>query len=345
MTTIDTTRAAKNGRHGTGGEDDPRFPPSTFPIGWFQVGFADDLKPGDVRALRYLGRDLVLWRDEEGTAHVWDAHCAHLGAHLGHGGTVDGNRIRCAFHAWEYGTDGACAKVPYGDGRIHPKARMRTHPLVERNGLLMMWWHPTGEAPTWEIPELPEYGNEGWTGYKPHEWHIATHWQEMIENAVDTSHFHYLHGTETVPTIPEYSFEGHTLHVLASHVFRTPMGPREGFIDTWMHGPGWGTVRIQIKGLAESLFPQALTPVDEGHLHATFSFMSKGRGARAMIGVGLSEEIIRQIDADAPIWEHKLYRPTPRLAQGDGPVIPFRRWAEQFYVHDGIPAATNGAGR
>jgi nitrite reductase/ring-hydroxylating ferredoxin subunit len=332
-------------RTAAGGERDPRYPPSPFPIGWFQVGFADQLKAGEVSPFRAMGRDFVLWRGEDGEPHLMDAHCAHLGAHIGHGGVVVGNCIRCPFHAWEYGADGRCVKVPYGSGRIHPDAGVATHPLVERNGMLLMWWHPRGEAPAWEIPELPEYGDPGWTDYEPHEWHIDTHWQEMVENAVDTSHFHYLHGTEVVPTIPEYSFEGHVLHVKADHVFRTPMGPRQGFIDTHMHGPGWGTVRIEITDLVQILFPQALTPVDVGHLHATFSFMTRGRGARSMLGRALSQEIIAQIDADAPIWEAKLYRPLPRLADGDGPVLPFRRWAEQFYVEDGAAAAAaNGAG-
>jgi 3-ketosteroid 9alpha-monooxygenase subunit A len=323
------------------GEADPRFPPSPFPVGWFQISFADRLAVAEVKPLRYLGRDLVLWRDEDGEAHVADAHCAHLGAHLGYGGTVNGRCIRCPFHAWEYDADGTCSNVPYGDGAISPRARIATHPVAERNGFILMWWDPRGGPPKWAIPALPEYGDENWSRYRPHEWHIATHWQEMIENAVDTSHFHFLHGTEAVPTIPDYSFDGPVLHVLANHVFRTPLGPRPGSIDTRMYGPGWGTVRIQIEGLAEIFFPQALTPVDVGRLHATFSFMARGKGSHGMLGMGLAEEIIRQIDADAPIWEHKLYRPVPRLAQGDGPVVPFRRWAAQFYVENETTA--NGA--
>jgi hypothetical protein len=34
---------------------------------------------------------------------------------------------------------------------------------------------------------------------------------------------------------------------------------------------------------------------------------------------------------DFPIWENKLFRAQPALAEGDGPIAEFRRWAAQFY--------------
>jgi 3-ketosteroid 9alpha-monooxygenase subunit A len=57
-----------------------------FPRGWFVVAFSEDLEPGQVRPARYFDRDLVIWRTGEGEARVFDAHCPHLGAHLGYGG-------------------------------------------------------------------------------------------------------------------------------------------------------------------------------------------------------------------------------------------------------------------
>src|SRR5262249_47971167 len=72
-----------------------------FPFGWFAVAYSDELGAGQVKALRYFGRELVLWRGEDGTARLLDAYCRHLGAHLGHGGRVNGNDIECPFHAWQ----------------------------------------------------------------------------------------------------------------------------------------------------------------------------------------------------------------------------------------------------
>ena len=32
------------------------------------------------------------------------------------------------------------------------------------------------------------------------------------------------------------------------------------------------------------------------------------------------------------MWEHKAYNPRPALAHGDGPIMQYRRWCEQFYA-------------
>ena len=62
-----------------------RFP---FPIpsGWFAVAFSSELEAGEVKPVRYFGKELVLFRTSDGEAHLLDAFCPHLGAHLGHGG-------------------------------------------------------------------------------------------------------------------------------------------------------------------------------------------------------------------------------------------------------------------
>ena len=91
-----------------------RFP---FPIpnGWFVVARADDLLPGETRALYLFSKDLVLYRTASGEPRLVDAHCPHLGAHLGVGGKVEGECLRCPFHGWSFGADGQCVEIPYSD--------------------------------------------------------------------------------------------------------------------------------------------------------------------------------------------------------------------------------------
>jgi 3-ketosteroid 9alpha-monooxygenase subunit A len=73
---------------------------------WFMVGWSPEFPIGEVRPLHYFGEDLVAYRDERGELHVLDAHCKHLGAHIGHGGTVVGDCVQCPFHRWRWGPDG-----------------------------------------------------------------------------------------------------------------------------------------------------------------------------------------------------------------------------------------------
>src|SRR5262249_27024823 len=158
-----------------------------------------ELPPGGVKPLRYFGRDLVLFRTQSGTAHVLDAHCPHMGAHLGHGGQVDGERLVCPFHAWKFDGCGQCTSIPYAR-KVPPKARVAPWPVVEVNGLVMVWFHPEGQVPDWDVPAIPEWGSDEWTPYQKRSWRIKTHNQEMGENSVDQAHFLYVHGTAEMPS-------------------------------------------------------------------------------------------------------------------------------------------------
>src|SRR5262249_47520032 len=106
----------------------PRFPFPAFPTGWFRVADARDLAVGSVRALHCLGQDLVLWRSADGAARVFDAHCPHLGAHLGVGGRMVDGALQCPFHGWRFDAGGACVGAP---GRRAPTAGLRAWAVRE----------------------------------------------------------------------------------------------------------------------------------------------------------------------------------------------------------------------
>ena len=85
-----------------------------IPNGWFAVAWSRELTRATCRPLFYFGQELVLFRTRSGQARVLDAYCPHLGAHLGQGGRVIGETVRCPFHGWQYdGTTGACVHIPY----------------------------------------------------------------------------------------------------------------------------------------------------------------------------------------------------------------------------------------
>ena len=62
--------------------------------GWFQLGWSDTVPPGELVSVTVLGHGLVARRTLAGNLVVTDAHCPHLGAHLGMGCAVgDGLRL------------------------------------------------------------------------------------------------------------------------------------------------------------------------------------------------------------------------------------------------------------
>ncbi|HYM14710.1 MAG TPA: Rieske 2Fe-2S domain-containing protein [Dehalococcoidia bacterium] len=321
---------------------DYRFPIPPFPNGWFQVAYSDELPVNGVMPLEYFGTHLVLWRDAAGAAHVLDAFCPHLGAHLGYGGRVEDGCIRCPFHAWRFNGEGACVEVPYAN-KIPPLAKLDPWHVCEANGLVMVWHHLGGKAPQWDVPRLAEVGSPGWTDYTRRRWKIRSHNQEMGENAVDSAHFKYVHGTPEQP-MTRAEIDGHIFRAKSPVNYTTPQGTVEGGIESTNYGFGFGVVRFT--GIVETMLVSSVTPIDGEYMDVRFSFSVKKLGsADATAGVGRAfiAEIERQLGQDIPIWEHKVMKSRPVLCDGDGPIGVYRRWCKQFYSADAPPAGTDGA--
>ena len=94
-------------------DDEKRYDFGPYPNSWIQIGWSHEVERGQVKPLRCLGRELVIFRGEDGRARVLDAYCPHLGAHLGVGGRVVDNELRCPFHGWQFDGEGTCTRIPY----------------------------------------------------------------------------------------------------------------------------------------------------------------------------------------------------------------------------------------
>jgi 3-ketosteroid 9alpha-monooxygenase subunit A len=322
-----------------------RFPMARYPNGWFSVGYSDELEVGAVKPLKYFGRDLVLFRSESGKVALLDAHCPHLGAHLGHGGKVVGESVQCPFHAWTFDCSGQCSSVPYS-AKIPPRARVASWHVQEHAGMIMAWYHGDGLAPQWELPPVPEFANEEWTTYERRFWKIKTHNQEMAENSVDSAHFLYVHGTVEQPQTNAET-KDHQLHMFSETKMTTPMGKVKGSVESDLYGFGFTLTRF--KGIVETLLVSSATTVDEDYCEIRFAFTVKKlptKDVTKTVGKAFIAEIERQLGQDIPIWENKAYKANPLIVDGDGPIGVFRRWVKQFYSEpkSGLPVIGNGNG-
>jgi 3-ketosteroid 9alpha-monooxygenase subunit A len=319
-----------------------RFPFPAYANGWFRVAYSHELGVGDVVPLYYFGRDLVLFRDEESTPHLLDAHCRHLGAHLGHGGRVEGRGIRCPFHDWLWQGDGSCTDIPYAK-RIPPNAKMRSWPVVEKNGIVLVWHHAGAEAPTFEVPELPQVGHADWSPYEIRRWRVRSRWLDMNENAVDQVHFRYVHGTKTTPDT-QAEIDGHILRCSSRMMLGTPRGDAAGGIDTTDYGPGFQTVHLT--GIVETLMVNTSTPIDDEYTDTSFAYTINTAGdKKKAVGVGAAivKDLEKQMAEDIPIWENKKYYTRPMLCDGDGRFGVYRRWWRQFFAEEDLEAAQRAA--
>ena len=309
-----------------------RYPFPATPDGWFSVGAGADLAPGDVRPVFYLQRDLVVFRGEDGVARVFDAHCPHLGAHLGVGGRVCGDGIACPFHGWRFDGDGQLLEVPGLDRA--PRATAGAWPVCERNGRIFVWHHAGGVPPSYEVVGYrPDEAS--WTPWRCNTYRVRVHVQDLTENIIDRSHFSAVHDMAPPEKDQfEVRFDGPSMVVEQSlKVTSVDVAGYEVQTTTTTCGPGIVAVEVSQDPI-EMLTYITQTPIDEELTEVNLLFSMKALpDGKATESIGeLNDRITNeQFAQDVPIWENKTYRERPMITRIDGPVAQYRRWFRQFY--------------
>lgn len=309
--------------------------PFPIPVGWYFIDYADTLKAGEMRNVFVFDQEWVLFRTESGKPGMTDPYCPHLGAHIGHGGKVCGEHIRCPFHHWEYDTAGWCKSIPYA--KLMPpitkkQAILRALPMVEKYGMMWAWYHPQCEPPSFELPYIPEIEDEtGYTGSRRGSWTADTCIQEIAENGPDVAHLKFLHGAPIIPPV-QTTYEG--------PIMKLDIG--QGYIQGTSYGPGLNVMRFNQHGITATMISYSV-PISREKTQMNMSFRhvdyAEGTPELAaskkvidhMIGAAEGEESAGFESVDFIVWNNKKYRPNPLLCDGDGPVLQFRKWFKQFY--------------
>ena len=299
------------------------MPIPPVPNGWYAIAASADLGQDEVLSISAVDQDLVVFRAEDGSARVLDAYCPHLGAHLGGGRLVNGC-IKCPYHGWEFGDDGHCTSIPYSEGRIPSRARVDSYRVDEKDGFIYFWHHATGGDPFYEVPDVPEVDDPGWS--EPHVFttEMGAALQEMAENNVDYVHLKYVHRR---PQLPGDSSVFSTDGAFSRVVEQLPEG---GEFVRDAYGPGVALLRV---GDLMTIHATT-TPIDRMNcrLHWHFYFPKKLEDVSAALMDGVTGEF--GLMADVPIWRDKVFRDRPVLVKEDGPIAEFRKWYAQFY--DGV---------
>jgi len=299
--------------------DRPEPPP--VPNGWYAIAASADLGLGVVKPAIAVQRELVVYRGDDGAVHTLDAHCPHMGAHLG-GGSVQGDTLACPYHGWRFDGSGDCIEIPYSDARIPSRACVRSYPTVERSGMVLFWFHAGGAAPTYDVPEVQEAGDPAFTDAFVYEAELVASLQEMAENNVDYTHFHFVHRREALnDSTSQFTTDG----PFSTVVERFDI---EGLVFTrYTFGPGMALLRVpDVMTILTST-----TPIDRRHVRLLWHFYLPQHLATSADEImdGVTGEY--GLGADEPIWRDKVFRERPLLVKGDGPITEFRRWYSQFY--------------
>lgn len=158
---------------------------------WQPVALVEELDgPRPVRAVKVLGQDLVLFRDEQGRLGLLDRDCPHRNADLAYGRLEDGG-LRCPFHGWLFDVAGQCLETPAEpeESRLCDRVKQRSYPVVERSGIL---WGYLGEGAAPAFPAFDCFTAPG-THVFAFKGLIACNWVQALEVGIDPAHASFLH--------------------------------------------------------------------------------------------------------------------------------------------------------
>ena len=158
---------------------------------WQPVALTDELEgPRPVRAVRALGQDFVLFRDEAGRLGLIDRDCPHRGADLAFGRLEDGG-LRCPFHGWLFDVHGTCLETPAepAGSTLCTRIRQRGYPVTIRAGIVFAYLGE-GHAPAFPhfdcfvAPDTHTFAFKG---------RIDCNWLQALEVGLDPAHASFLH--------------------------------------------------------------------------------------------------------------------------------------------------------
>ena len=155
-----------------------------------------------------------------------------------------------------------------------------------------------------------------------------------VENLFDTAHITQLHNAKSMPEIRAFE--------------RTPYGLRVDYQADPDSGEATPLRRFECNFSGVTLLSQyyegvgytalfvfSFTPKNEESFVQTTRLYLKDEGSaevRKSIGNAFVERFVAEVDQDMRVLNYKKHLTEPRLCAGDGPILKFRRYAEEYYL-------------
>lgn len=155
---------------------------------WYVVARSNEVKNQPFPVILWQ-QPIVIYRDSSGTIHALEDRCPHRQVKLSHGQVI-GNYLECAYHGWQFKSNGECAEVPYlEENQKLPSCKIRSYPVKEQDGFIWLFAGDAEKANTVQLMGVPEWD---------HLNYIATvsvincqaHYSYLIENLMDMYHGH-----------------------------------------------------------------------------------------------------------------------------------------------------------
>ena len=158
---------------------------------WYPVAVSGSVRKNKTFAATFAGERIALYRGQSGTVYALEDRCAHRQVPLSMG-VVEGDTLRCCYHAWAYRGNGRLSQIPYlPKGAARPPRGVRAYPVREAYGLVFVFPGDPAKAAATALPDLPEFDS---ARHKTMTFSrtVGCHYSFMHENLLDMNH-QFLH--------------------------------------------------------------------------------------------------------------------------------------------------------
>nr|XP_037270674.1 cholesterol 7-desaturase-like [Rhipicephalus microplus] len=333
--------------------------PPVFPNGWVPLLQSANLQVNEAKPVTAIGQDFVVFRTEDGVAHVLDAYCPHLGAHLGVMGRVVGDCIVCPFHGWKFqGDTGACTHVPYAS-KLPTFAKVKTWTSLEKYGLIFIWYHAEEEQPEWSIDDFTELSSGVFKQMARHETKSQGHVEDIAENVADTAHLNCVHKASWLLSAEQYAREAAKpdswISRFMSVTWEAAWSPAyfsaSASFAFDMSLFGWKPRILHCRGVISQCGPYLVVARIESAFGCFVSMMSitpEGPFEQRIVHrifakpsiiswiccIGIEWGYANMLERDFVIMRNKIVLKNPALVKEDDGILTFRRWYKRFYTRN-----------
>jgi phenylpropionate dioxygenase-like ring-hydroxylating dioxygenase large terminal subunit len=158
---------------------------------WYMACLLAELKEQNPLKKKILGQELVIFRTESGKIGVVEDRCCHRNVNLSLG-YIQGESIKCAYHGWEYNTEGACTCIPSlpESGTIPRTARIERFPVQVKYQAVWVWLGDEALKDSVALPPMHEM--EEWP--MVYNYHMVNAGLPLVaESLIDAYHINHVH--------------------------------------------------------------------------------------------------------------------------------------------------------
>ena len=163
---------------------------------WYLAMPGTRLRRGTAVHRTLLDEPVLIGRDKAGAVFALRDICPHRAMPLS-AGRFDGETVTCAYHGWQFGTDGVCRNIPSLVEDYRKTVRLdrigtRSYPCREAQHLIWVYMGDDGGAAGEDLPPPPEIPAPGRPGIAE-TLDLECHFDDAVIGLIDPAHGAYVH--------------------------------------------------------------------------------------------------------------------------------------------------------